>query len=69
MREYTHNRGVPPAAWQGPSLKITQKPTREIYRKDVALTKAACSHLSTVIFDRVCDMETDRSDDYGINAT
>jgi hypothetical protein len=38
MREYTHNRGVPPAAWQGPSLKITQKPTREIYRKDVALT-------------------------------
>jgi hypothetical protein len=40
MREYTHNRGVPPAAWQGPSLKITQKPTREIYRKDVALTAA-----------------------------
>jgi hypothetical protein len=38
MREYTHNRGVPPAAWQGPSLKITRKPTREIYRKDVALT-------------------------------
>jgi multidrug resistance efflux pump len=41
MREYTHNRGVPPAAWQGPSLKITQKPTREIYRKDVALTPFA----------------------------
>ena len=28
--------------------------------------QAACSHLSTVIFDRVCDMQADRSDDYGM---
>ncbi|MHB8166861.1 MAG: hypothetical protein ACYDDT_08840 [Sulfuricella sp.] len=29
--------------------------------------KAACTHISTVIFDRVCDLETDRSDgDYGM---
>jgi len=27
--------------------------------------KAACSHLVTVIFDRVCDMEADRPDDVG----
>ncbi len=27
--------------------------------------QAACSHLSAVIFDRVCNMEEDRSDDYG----
>jgi signal transduction histidine kinase len=54
MREYTHNRGVPPAAWQGPSLKITQKPTREIYRKDVALTGAqtVVSLNVTTFYDR-----------------
>ncbi len=28
--------------------------------------KAACSHLATVIFDRVCDMDSDRSDDQGM---
>lgn len=28
--------------------------------------KAACSHLATVIFDQVCDMDADRSDDYGM---
>ena len=27
--------------------------------------KAACSHVATVIFDRVCDLEADRSDDSG----
>lgn len=26
--------------------------------------KAACSHIATVIFDRVCDLKADRSDDY-----
>ncbi len=25
--------------------------------------KAACAHIATVIFDRVCDLETDHSDD------
>ena len=29
--------------------------------------KAACAHLSTVIFDRVCDMNADRSDDHGMD--
>ena len=29
---------------------------------DWQAAKAACSHLSTVIFDRVCDMNADRSD-------
>ncbi|BAW26686.1 nucleotidyl transferase AbiEii/AbiGii toxin family protein [Pseudomonas putida] len=33
---------------------------------DWQAVKAACSHLSTVIFDRVCDMDVDRSDDYGM---
>lgn len=33
---------------------------------DWQAVKAACSHLSTVIFDRVCEMEADRSDDYGM---
>jgi hypothetical protein len=33
---------------------------------DWQAVKAACSHLSTVIFDRVCDMDADRSDDYGV---
>lgn len=28
-----------------------------------AVVKAACSHMSTVIFDRVCDLEADPSDD------
>ena len=28
--------------------------------------KTACSHLSTVIFDRVCDMESNRFDGYGM---
>ena len=31
---------------------------------DWQAVKAACSHLSTVIFDRVCDMDADRYDDY-----
>ncbi|MEW6167784.1 MAG: nucleotidyl transferase AbiEii/AbiGii toxin family protein [Pseudomonadota bacterium] len=30
---------------------------------DWQAVKAACSHLSTVIFDRVCDMDADRSGD------
>ena len=29
--------------------------------------KAACAHLSTVIFDRVCEMNEDRSDDHGMD--
>jgi hypothetical protein len=29
--------------------------------------KAACAHLSTVIFDRVCDMNADRSEDHGMD--
>jgi len=33
---------------------------------DWLAVQAACSHLSVVIFDRVCDMETDRSDDDGM---
>jgi hypothetical protein len=33
---------------------------------DWQAVKAACSHLSTMIFDRVCDMDADRSDDYGM---
>ncbi len=33
---------------------------------DWRVVKAACSHLATVIFDRVCDMELDCSDDYEI---
>lgn len=28
-----------------------------------AVVKAACSHMSIVIFDRVCDLEADPSDD------
>lgn len=31
---------------------------------DWQVVKAACSHLSTVIFDRVCDMNADLSDGY-----
>jgi hypothetical protein len=34
--------------------------------RDWQAVKAACSRLSTVIFDRVCDMDADRSDDYGM---
>jgi len=30
---------------------------------DWQAVKAACAHLSSVIFDRVCDMDADRSDD------
>ena len=30
---------------------------------DWTYVKAACAHISTVIFDRVCDMEADHSDD------
>ncbi|MDP2366877.1 hypothetical protein [Rhodoferax sp.] len=30
---------------------------------DWSAVKAACSHLATVIFDRVCDLEADRADD------
>lgn len=30
---------------------------------DWQAVKAACSHLSTVIFDRVCELDADRSDD------
>ena len=33
---------------------------------DWQAVKAACSHLSTVIFDRVCEMDADRSGDYGM---
>ncbi|APW45161.1 hypothetical protein [Rhodoferax antarcticus] len=33
---------------------------------DWGAVKAACSHVATVIFDRVCDLEADRSDDYGM---
>jgi hypothetical protein len=33
---------------------------------DWQAVKATCSHLATVIFDRVCDMNSDRSDDYGM---
>lgn len=33
---------------------------------DWQAVKAAGSHLSTVIFDRVCDMDADRSDNHGI---
>jgi hypothetical protein len=33
---------------------------------DWQMVKAACSHLATVIFDRVCDMDSDRSDDDGM---
>lgn len=33
---------------------------------DWKAVKAACSHLATVIFDRVCDMDADRSDDHGM---
>lgn len=33
---------------------------------DWQAVKATCSHLSTVIFDRVCDMDANRSDDYGM---
>jgi hypothetical protein len=32
---------------------------------DWKVVKAACSHLSTVIFDRVCDMNADRCTDHG----
>lgn len=31
---------------------------------DWQAVKTACSHLATVIFDRVCDMDSDHSDDY-----
>jgi hypothetical protein len=33
---------------------------------DWQAVKAACSCLSTVIFDRVCDLDADRSDDHGM---
>ena len=33
---------------------------------DWRVVKAACSHLATVIFDRVCDLDTDRSGDHGV---
>ena len=32
---------------------------------DWGVVKAACSHVATVIFDRVCDLEVGRSDDQG----
>lgn len=32
---------------------------------DWRVVKAACSHLSTDIFDRVCDLESERSRDHG----
>jgi hypothetical protein len=35
---------------------------------DWQTVKADCSHLATVIFDRVCDKQADRSDDYGMEA-
>lgn len=33
---------------------------------DWGAVKAACSHVAMVIFDRVCDLEADRFDDYGM---
>jgi hypothetical protein len=33
---------------------------------DWQAVKAACSQLATAIFDRVCDMDSDRSEDYGV---
>jgi len=33
---------------------------------DWQTVKAACAHLATVIFDRVCDMEVDRANDGAI---
>ena len=33
---------------------------------DWQVVKAACSRLATAIFDRVCDMEADRADGYGM---
>lgn len=33
---------------------------------DWQAVRAACSHLSTVIFDRVCDMEADHADGFGM---
>lgn len=32
---------------------------------DWSTVKAACSHVATVIFDRVCDLEAERSNEYG----
>ncbi len=34
--------------------------------QDWRAVKAACAHLAIMIFDRVCNMEADRSDDYGM---
>lgn len=34
---------------------------------DWRAVKAACSHLATVIFDRVCNLQEDCSDDDGMN--
>ena len=33
---------------------------------DWQAVKTACSHLAEVIFDRMCEMEADRSDDFGM---
>jgi hypothetical protein len=33
---------------------------------DWQAVKAACSHLATVLFDRVCDREADRSNGHGM---
>jgi hypothetical protein len=33
---------------------------------DWPVVKAACAHIATVIFDRVCDLEAERGDDCGI---
>ena len=33
---------------------------------DWQTVKAVCSHLATVIFDRVCDLDAARSNDYGV---
>lgn len=33
---------------------------------DWGAVKAACSHVATAIFDRVCDLDVDHSDDYGM---
>lgn len=33
---------------------------------DWGAVKAACAHLATVIFDRVCDLDGDYSDDHGL---
>lgn len=46
--------------------KLSEYKNLDPHWHDWSTVKAACSHVATVIFDRVCDLETDRSDDYGM---